>query len=353
MTMLRRVLTVNGVLGAAFLVFALLAPRLISNITFIEILITANIFAMFAASWDILSGFTGQENFGHAAFIGAGGFTVGLFTKYADIPLESALVLGAVSAAILGLLIGIPCLRLHGPYLALATLAAATALLRIAFVFKSYTGGEEGISPIPNLGTGTITGGMARGLAKLFGPAGFDELRRIDKTSIVNYYVVLVAMVLIVGALAALGASKRGLVLRSIQQDAGAAEASGVPTTRYKLAAFVISSACAGFAGSLWVHTLSNVNIDTLRVDLSLLIIVIAIVGGAGTIIGPAVGAYLIVVLQDYVLKRVGIEEGSQLQPMLFSAALIVVLILQPHGLIAPLLRRLSGKRLLLEPADA
>lgn len=353
MKTLRRLLTVNAVLAAIFVLFSLFAPRLIDDITVIEIFMTANVFAMFAASWDILSGFTGQENFGHAAFIGAGGFTVGLFTKYADLPLESAVLLGALTAGLLGLLVGIPCLRLHGPYLALATLAAATALFRLAFVFKTYTGGEEGISRIPNLGTGTITGGIGRALARAFGPAGFDDLRRIDQISVVNYYVMLVAMLLIVSLLAALGMSKRGLVLRSIQQDVGAAEAAGVPTTRYKLAAFVISSACAGFAGSLWVHTLSSVNIDTLRVDLSLLIIVIAIVGGAGTVIGPALGAYLIVLLQDYLLKRVGIEEGSQLQPMLFSVLLIVVLILQPRGLIAPLLRRLSGKRLLREGSSA
>lgn len=349
MRLARRLLTVNAVLATIFIAFALLAPRLLTDITLIEILITANIFAMFAASWDILSGFTGQENFGHAAFIGAGGFTVGLFTKYADLPLESSLVLGALSAALLGLLVGIPCLRLHGPYLALATLAAATALLRLTFVFKQYTGGEEGISPIPNLGTGALTGRIGRGLASTLGPSGFDDLRRIDQISIVNYYVVLVGMLVIVGGLAALGMSRRGLVLRSIQQDEGAAEAAGVPTTRYKLAAFVISSGCAGIAGSLWVHTLSNVNIDTLRVDLSLLIIVIAIVGGAGSIIGPALGAYVIVLLQDYVLNRVGIEEGSQVEPMLFSALLIVVMILQPRGLIAPVLRRLSGRRLIPE----
>lgn len=345
MRSLRRAPTINGALAVAAIAFGLLAPRIIANITLIEVLLTASVFAMFAASWDILSGYTGQENFGHAAFIGAGGFAVGLLTKYADLPLEASLVLGALGAMLLGLIVGIPCLRLHGPYLALATLAAGTAMLRLAFVFKRYTGGEEGISPIPNLGSGSVTGPIARGIARTV-VGGFDDLRRIDQVTMMNYYVVLVIAIAMIAGLTALGRSARGLVLRSIQQDEQAAEAAGVNTTRYKLAAFVVSSAGAGLAGSLWVHTLSSVNIDTLRVDLSLLIIVMAVVGGVGSIVGPAVGAYVIVLLQDYALNRLGIEEGSQVKPMLFSALLIVVMIVQPRGLIAPILHRLSGRRL-------
>lgn len=350
---MRRGPTVLGLIAAVFAVFALLAPRIfLNNILIVELLITASVFAMFAASWDILSGYTGQENFGHAAFIGAGGFTVGLLTKFADLPLELSLIVGALMAALLGLLIGIPALRLRGPYLALATLATATALLRLAIIFKRYTGGEEGISRIPNLGEGSILGPVGRFLGRtVLGSGTFEDLRRIDEISVVNYYIAVGVMIVVVSVLTAVGRSKRGLVLRSIQQDELAAEAAGIGTARYKIAAFALSSGMAGLAGAVWVHTLSQVNINTLAVDLSLLIIVMAILGGAGSIIGPAAGAYLIVILQDYVLDRVGIEPGSQIKPMLFSALLILVMILRPAGLVAPLLRRLQGKRVLPERA--
>jgi len=336
-------LTVNGLLAALVVLAALLGPRFLTRFSTIDVLTTAGVFAMFAASWDILSGYTGQENFGHAAFIGAGGFTVGLLTKYADVPVEVSMLAAAAIAGLLGLVIGIPALRLRGPYLALATLAAAAALLRLAFIFKPQTGGEEGISGLAKLGDGALLGPIGRGAARIFyGDVG--GLNRLNEASIVNYYVVLLAATSMVAVLAAYGASKRGLLLRSIQQDETAALASGVSTASLKVAAFVVSSTLAGIAGSLWVHTLTQVNIDTLRVDLSLLIIVMAVIGGAGSIVGPAIGAVIIVLLQDLVLDRLGIDPGSQVKPMLFSALLIVVMIVRPKGLVVPLLRRLSGR---------
>lgn len=350
MTWLKRAMTINAAIAIGLLIFALIAPRAITSLTLIRVLTKASIFAMFAASWDILSGYTGQENFGHAAFIGTAGFTVGLFTTYLDLPLEVTLLAGAAIASLLGLIIGVPALRLRGPYLALATLVAAAALVRLAFVFKTYTGGEEGISGIAPLGEGVVLGPIGRGIARI-GAAGFDDLRPFDQVTLINFYVAVTVAALMITGLAILGSSRRGLVLRSIQQDEDAAEAAGVPAARYKIGAFVVSSACAGIAGGIWVHTLTQVNIDTLTVDLSLLVIVMAIIGGAGSIVGPAAGAFLVVLLEDDLLDRVGISEGSQIKPMLFSALLIIVMLARPGGLFAPTLRKLRGRRLFPERA--
>lgn len=350
--LLRRLLTVNGVVAIVVVVLSLLVPRLITNLSLIRIFTTANIFAMFAASWDILSGYSGQENFGHSAFIGTGGFAVGLLTKYADLPLELSLLVGVAAAALLGLLVGLPSLRLHGPYLALATLGVATALLRLVFVFKERTGGEEGISGIPGLAEGSVTGFIGSKLGKIF-VGGYDDLRPFDQDFIVNYFVVLVAAVALITALGVFGASKHGLVLRSIQQDETAAQAAGVNTTRYKLAAFVASSAGAGLAGGLWVHTLSQVGINTLVVDLSLLVIVMAVLGGAGSITGPVAGAYMIIWLQDYLLEKVpAFQEDPDLEVMVYSGLLILVLILRPRGLVAPILRRFANRPLIPPKPD-
>ena len=303
---------------------------------------------MFAASWDILSGYTGQVNFGHAAFIGTGAYTVALLSKYhPDVANELALLAAVGVAALLGLVIGVPCLRLKGPYLALATLSVAGALVQLTFIYKEQTGGEDGIAGVKDVTSGAITGPLGEGISEfVLGPLTFAGKSGFDQYIYVSYFVALVVMVLMVGGLMALGYGKRGLVLRSIQQDELAAEAAGVPLTRYKLGAFVLSAACAGLAGGLYAQIRGTVALDLLAVDLSLLIIIIAAFGGAGSIIGPALGAYAVVLLQNYYLDRASdvFLEHPELKIGSFALLLIVVLIVAPRGLVPPVLQRLSRR---------
>ena len=344
----RRLLKVNVILLLLLPVALLYFPRFVDNLTLLQVVGTANIFVMFAASWDILSGYTGQVNFGHAAFIGFGAYTVALLSKYQpDVNNELALLIGTSTAALLGLAIGVPCLRLKGPYLALATLSVAGALVQLTYIFKTQTGGEDGLANVSAVIDGAITGPVGEGLSKLvLGPLTFAGLDSYDQFIYVNYFVTLVVMVAMVGGLMALGYGKRGLVLRSIQQDELAAEAAGVPITRYKLGAFVLSAACAGLAGGLYAQVRGTVALDLLAVDLSLLVIIIAAFGGAGSIIGPAIGAYAVVLLQNYYLERASdvFKEHSELKIGTFALLLIVVLIVAPRGLVPPLIQRLSGR---------
>lgn len=344
----KRLLKVNVILLLLLPVALLFFPRFVDNTTLLQVVATANIFVMFAASWDILSGYTGQVNFGHAAFIGFGAYTVALLSKYQpDVNNELALLIGTVTAALLGIAIGVPCLRLKGPYLALATLSVAGALVQLTFIFKSQTGGEDGIANISAITEGTITGPLGEKLAELvLGPLTYAGLGGFDQYIYVSYFVTLAVMVVMVGGLMALGYGKRGLVLRSIQQDELAAEAAGVPLTRYKLAAFVLSAACAGLAGGLYAQVRGTVALDLLAVDLSLLVIIIAAFGGAGSIIGPALGAYAVILLQGYYLDRASslFVDHPELKLGSFSLLLIIVLLVQPRGLVPPLLQRLGGR---------
>lgn len=346
--LLGRLLRVNLLLLLLLPVALLYFPRFTDNTTLLQAVATANLFVMFAASWDILSGYTGQVNFGHAAFIGFGAYTVALLSKYQpDVSNIAALGVGTATAALLGLAIGVPCLRLKGPYLALATLSVAGALVQLTFIFKRQTGGEDGIASIKGVTDGAVSNAVGSGLARLvIGPRTFDGLRGFDQYIYVSYFVSLTVMVLVVAGLMALGYGRRGLVLRSIQQDETAAEAAGVPLTRYKLGAFVLSAACAGLAGGLYAQIRGTVALDLLAVDLSLLVIIIAAFGGAGSIIGPAVGAYVVVLLQNYYLDKVGLYANHpELKIGTFALLLIVVLIVQPRGLVPPLLARLAGRR--------
>ncbi len=345
----QRLLRVNVLLLVAAPFLLLFFPRFVDNTTLLQVVATANVFVMFAASWDILSGYTGQVNFGHAAFIGVGAYTVALMSKYhPDVSNEVALLLGTSTAALLGIAIGVPCLRLKGPYLALATLSVASALVQLTFIFKRQSGGEDGIAGINPVTEGDVTGPVGRELAKfVLGPLTFGGESGFNQYIYVSYFVSLVLMVVMVGGLMVLGYGKRGLVLRSLQQDETAAEAAGVPLTRYKLGAFVLSSACAGLAGGLYAQIRGTVALDLLAIDLSLLVIIIAAFGGAGTIIGPAVGAYVVVLLQGYYLDKVPLyREHPELKLGSFALLLIVVLIVQPRGLVPPLLKRLSGVQL-------
>lgn len=345
---LQRLLRPNPLLLLAIPLVLLYLPRFVQNPTLLQTLTVATVFAMFAASWDILSGYTGQVNFGHAAFIGVGAYTVALLGKYQpDTSNELALLAAIGVAAALGLAIGIPCLRLKGPYLALATLSVAGALVQLTFIYKEQTGGEDGIAGVKTVVDGAVTNGVGEGLAKLvMGPLTFGGFAPFDQYIYVSYFCALVLMVLMVGGLMLLGYGKRGLVLRSIQQDELAAEAAGVPLTRYKLAAFVLSAACAGLAGGFYAQVQGTVALNLLGVDLSLLIIIIAAFGGAGSIIGPALGAYAVILLQNYYLDRASdvFVENPELEIGAFALLLIVVLIVQPRGLVPPLLQRLSGR---------
>jgi branched-chain amino acid transport system permease protein len=344
--LLKRLLTVNVVVLVLMLVLLLLLPTYVGNKALLSVLAIANCYVMFAASWDVLSGFTGQVNFGHAAFIGGGGFVVGLLSKYQEgIPAIGQLASATLGAALLGVVIGVPCLRLKGPYLALATLSAASALLQLSFVFKAQTGGEEGISGVTRLTESGLLGGIGEGLTRLFlGGGVYDALRPLAQSTYVNYYVTLVVMALVLVGLLKLGYGRRGLVLRSIQQDEMAAEAAGVPVVRYKLGAFVLSGALAGLAGGLLVQVRGSVGIDLLFIDLSLLIIIIAALGGVGTIIGPAVAAYVVVLLQLFYLDKIAFfQEHPELKLGAFSLFVIVLLIVQPRGLVPPVLKRLNA----------
>ncbi len=342
----RRLLNVNALLLVLLPIGLLLFPRFLDNTTLLQVVGTANIYVMFAASWDILSGYTGQVNFGHAAFIGFGAYTVALLSKYhPDVSNLVALLIGTSTAALLGVAIGVPCLRLKGPYLALATLSVAGALVQLTFIFKRQTGGEDGIAGIKGVTDGVATNHVGEFLSKLvLGSGRYADASGFDEYIYVSYFISLVVMFVMVGGLLSLGYGKRGLVLRSIQQDEMAAEAAGVPLTRYKLGAFVLSAACAGLAGGLYAQIRGTVALDLLAIDLSLLVIIIAAFGGAGTIIGPAIGAYVVILLQGYYLDKVSLYSSHpELKIGTFALLLIIVLIVQPRGLVPPLLQRLSA----------
>src|SRR5262245_60403399 len=178
----------------------LLLPLVYSDAYVLRILTMTCIFAIFAASWDLLAGYTGQVNFGHALFFGAGAYTSALLSLKLGIPAWATIWAGAAVAMFLGFVVGALCLRLRGSYLSLATLAFPIIAIGILFAFPDFSGGELG-----------LTG-----------------LRRLAVTPVANYYVAAISMLVIVFALWALADSRFGIVLHAIRDDEVAARASGI-----------------------------------------------------------------------------------------------------------------------------
>jgi branched-chain amino acid transport system permease protein len=289
-------------------VLALLAlPVVYSDAYVLRILTMTCIFAIFAASWDLLAGYTGQVNFGHALFFGAGAYTSALMSHKLGITPWATIWAGAAVAALFGFAAGYLCLRLRGSYLSLATLAFPLIALGLLFALPDFSGGELGIS----------------------------GLRRLALTPVTNYYVAAVSMLVVVFGLWAIADSRFGIVLHAIRDDEVAARASGINTLRYKLAVFSICAAAAGLAGALFAHYLRVAGPSSLEVALSFQVVIWGIFGGLATIYGPVAAVFLLYPLTEWLGS---FKAFGELRLLIFAIIVLVVLLFMPRGL-APWLR--------------
>src|SRR5262245_13730194 len=289
-------------------VIALLAlPFVYGDAYVMRILTMTCIFAIFVASWDLLAGYTGQVNFGHALFFGAGAYTSALLSLKLGLSPWLTIWAGTAVALLFGFLVGYLCLRLRGSYLSLATLAFPLIALGLLFAFPDFSGGELGIS----------------------------GLRRLAATPVGNYYIAALSMLIIVFGLWALADSRFGIVLHAIRDDEVAARASGINTPRYKLTVFALAGAAAGFAGALFAHYLRVAGPSTLEVALSFQVVIWGIFGGVATIYGPVAAVFLLYPLTEWLgsFKAIG-----ELRLLIFAVIVLLVLLFMPRGL-APWVR--------------
>jgi branched-chain amino acid transport system permease protein len=282
-------------------------PVFYSDAYVLRILTMTCMFAIFAASWDLLAGYTGQVNFGHALFFGAGAYTSGLMSLKLGISPWLTIWAGAAVAMFFGFVVGYLCLRLRGSYLSLATLAFPLIALGLLFAFPDFSGGELGIS----------------------------GLRRLAVTPTANYYVALVAMLAVVSGLWLLADSKFGIVLHAIRDDEVAARASGINTPRYKLIVFAISGAAAGLSGALFAHYLRVAGPSTLETALSFQVVIWGIFGGVATIYGAVAAVFLLYPMTEWLGS---FKAFGELRLLIFAIIVLLVLLFMPRGL-APWVR--------------
>jgi len=280
----------------------LLLPLAYGDAYVLRILTMTCLFAIFAASWDLLAGYTGQVNFGHALFFGAGAYTSALLSLRFGLSPWLTIWAGAAVAMLIGYLVGYLCLRLRGSYLSLATLAFPLIALGLLFAFPGFSGGELGVS----------------------------GLRRLAVTPMANYYIALVSMLAIVFGLWLIADSKFGIVLHAIRDDEVAARASGINTLRYKMSVFAISAAAAGFAGALFAHYLRVAGPSTLEVALSFQVVIWGIFGGVATIYGPVAAVFLLYPMTEWLGS---FRAFGEMRLLIFAVVVLLVLLFMPRGL--------------------
>ena len=328
--------------GVAFL--GLLAVPLPLTAFQLSALILPVYLMIFAMSWDIVSGYTGQISLGHTFFFGLGGYTSTVLNLQHGVTPLLSIPAGVVIAALGGLLIGYPALRIRGPYLSLVTLIAPIILLRLVILFNNN------LPYIAPSGLGGVNGFVAQN-DPLVGTTVSAVLTvpTFPWQVIIDYYLAVALFTLVLGMLFVITRSGTGDILSAISESEDAVEAVGISTAKYKVFAFVLSGAVGGLAGAVFVHSSIGNPLDPqqlLDVALAINIVMMSILGGRGTIVGAAVGAIFFVVM-SYLIDSFGgvfvvpvLEESlSSLMPAPLLAIALLVVIFRPDGLVPSLVR--------------
>jgi len=266
------------------------------------------ILALFAMSLDLLLGYAGLPSLGHAAFFGVGAYIAALLTLRAGLNPWLAFPAGLLAATLTGALYGLLALRARGTYFLMITLALAQVLWGIAFGWRTMTGGDDGLPNVPRPEFLADTGPF--------------------------YYF----SVLVVGAatvlLVCIVRSPFGYALRGIRESESRMLALGYHAWRYKYLAFILASAFAGLSGCMYAYYNRFVGIDYLHVVRSAEALLMVILGGAGTLIGPAIGAALIVLLENL------ISNYTHRWLLVLGGIYVIVTLLAPRGLMGIVLER-------------
>lgn len=278
----------------------------------LHIFVIAGIYVILALSLNLIVGYTGLSALGHAAFSCIGAYTSSLLVLRMGLSPWLGLMAGACFAAVSGIFIGYPAIRLKGDYLALATFGLGVIVYSIAKNWVSLTRGPMGLPGIP----------------------GFSIL--IYELSEVWMYLLLVMIFVLLTLFVVhrITDSPFGRVLRSVREDELASRALGKDTNKYKLSVFIIGAFFAGIAGSLYAHYITFIDPSSFTVMESITILLMVIFGGMGSIRGSIVGATVLVILPE-LLRFIGMPSSIEapLRQMIYGLLLVILMIKRPQGL--------------------
>ncbi|KPL55660.1 ABC transporter permease [Prosthecomicrobium hirschii] len=263
----------------AFLVMAgLLAALPLTGLIYPYFLMQALCFAIFACAFNLLIGYVGLLSFGHAMFLGTGGYIAAHSAKVWGFPPELAILAGLLAAGAIGTLVGLLAIRRQGIYFAMTTLALSQ-MVYFVYLQAPFTHGEDGIQSVPQ--------------GRLFGLFDLSQQQTF-------YYVVLAVFLIAFLLIRRIVNSPFGDILKAIRENEPRAISLGYRTERYKLMAFVLSATLAGLAGSVKALVAQNASLTDVHWTMSGEVVLMCLVGGLGTIFGPVIGAVVIIAMQQY-----------------------------------------------------
>ncbi|HEX8183136.1 MAG TPA: branched-chain amino acid ABC transporter permease [Blastocatellia bacterium] len=299
----------------ALLIFLIAAPFIFEARYAQHVLILVLLYVTLGSAWNILGGFAGQLSLGHAAFFGIGAYTAAIIASKSQLSPWWAMMIGPVVVLPIALIVGWICFRLRGPYFTLSTIAVGEMVRLVALNWRELTGGAVGVVIPPSVLSGT--------------------------SKIPYYYIILLIALATVALCYFISRRKLGYFLLAIREDEETAESIGINTTRYKLAALAISAGLTAVAGAFYANYFLFVDPTiVLPLSLSVEIVLMAIIGGLGTIAGPVLGAVLLKLSSE--LFRSYFEQANLL---IYGALLIVVILFMPGGLMGGFCSLLRSKK--------
>ena len=295
------------VYGAALVGFVLL-PQLITVKYYLHLSVLALVWVIAAQGQNLIQGYTGYVSIVQAGFMGIGAYSTTLLGLHYSLPVWLTILLAPVITALFALFAGYPSLRVKGHYFAIVTLAFNLVIFIVLMNYADLTGGEAGISGIPK-------------------PGSKDGWLNFANRE-VYYYFVLIIAVIMTGLAALIVRSRIGKALLAIRQNETLVGAIGIAAWKYKLVAFVAAAMYAGLAGALYAHYQSFINPDVFGLAQSLDAILAVIIGGSGTILGPVVGAFVVVFLPEY------LRFADSFRLILYGLVLVLATIFMPRGIV-------------------
>lgn len=282
-----------------------------ANTYYLSFGITVFLYVALAASWNVISGFTGYTSFGHVAFYGVGAYAAAILITDHAWPWLLAFLAAGLAAVVLALVIGWPCLRLKGPYFAIAMLGLAEVLRIVALTWEGLTYGGSGIPMLPAL-------------------------------SIRGFYFLMGALALAAVAVGwAVARSKFGLRLLALREDEVGAEMMGIDATTHKLAAFLLSAFLPGVAGGVNASYVGFIEpLSTFAVLITIQMIIMTMFGGRATALGPVIGAVVLTIVREALWARYPYH-----YQMLFGVLIVALILFMPEGVMGLVrARRRAGK---------
>lgn len=311
----------NIAISLIALVLAVLFPIVFNQQYIITVGINCLMFSILSLSLNLITGYMGITSLGHAAFFGVGAYTAAILSTRFGINFFWTFIAATCMAAVFGILLGLPTLRIKGRYLAIVTLGFCEIMRMIELNWMSLTRGPQGISGIPKMSV-----------------FGMKMMKPMQK-----YYVVLIVLVITVLIVMAIMNSRMGRAISAIRDDEIAADAMGINVFRYKIMVFAISSGLAGLAGAYYAHYMGFIDPNAFNFDQSILILSMTIMGGMGSIPGSIFGASILSILPE------ALRAVADYRQIVYGLLLAITVVCKPNGMLGGFNLKHIKQRLIFE----